>query len=155
MAGRTFGQTLWERVTEAADQHNAPSTSTSLFGPYWSSSPEGKKRYRVLISLDGAREANQLAPSSANDSDGPKESWSWMATLEVTTGSQIPAIPHIGNPSNGLTFDDVTLSRGRRTADYAEAQMRWVPLHKATQTKGDGEPHSIPSPDHAFADDDT
>jgi len=40
------------------------------------------------------------------------------------------AIPHNGNLSNGLMFDDVTLTTKKPLdRDYAERRMRWEPIY--------------------------
>ena len=62
------------------------------------------------------------------------------------------AIPHNGNLSNGLMFDDVTLvTKKPIDKDYAEKRMRWEPLYEVTQMKGDGETHAALSPNDEFA----
>lgn len=152
LAGTAFGQTMWERVTEAAEFHNAPGVFTALIGYEWTSGPDGNNLHRVVIYRDGATEANRFVPFSAYDSDDPEDLWDWMAAYEKETGGRILAIPHNGNLSNGLMFDDVTLSGGTLTADYAENRMRWEPLYEVTQIKGDGETHPMLSPDDEFAD---
>jgi hypothetical protein len=75
-----------------------------------------------------------------------------MATYEAETGGRLLAIPHNGNLSNGLMFDDATLSGEPLSADYAERRMRWEPLYEITQMKGDGEAHPMLSPTDEFAD---
>ena len=75
-----------------------------------------------------------------------------MADYEAKTGGRLLAIPHNGNLSNGLMFDDVTLSGEPLTADYAERRQRWEPIYEVTQIKGDGEAHPMLSPTDEFAD---
>ena len=62
------------------------------------------------------------------------------------------AIPHNGNLSNGLMFDDVTFEGVPLDRAYAERRMRWEPVYEVTQMKGDGEAHPALSPDDEFAD---
>ena len=59
-----------------------------------------------------------------------------MSEFESSTGDRLLAIPHNGNLSNGLMFDDVTLSGAPLTRDYAERRARWEPLYEVTQMKG-------------------
>jgi hypothetical protein len=76
-----------------------------------------------------------------------------MAAYEEKTGGRLLAIPHNGNVSNGLMFDDVTLIKKKRlTRDYAERRMRWEPIYEVAQAKGDGEAHPSLSPNDEFAD---
>jgi hypothetical protein len=62
------------------------------------------------------------------------------------------AIPHNGNLSNGLMFDDVTFSGEPLTQDYALRRQKWEPVYEITQMKGDGESHPAFSPTDEFAD---
>jgi len=76
-----------------------------------------------------------------------------MSDAEQKTGASLLAIPHNGNLSSGLMFDDITTtSRKPIDRDYAERRMRWEPLYEVTQMKGDGETHPALSPNDEFAD---
>ena len=75
-----------------------------------------------------------------------------MAAYEQKTGGRVLAIPHNGNLSNGLMFDDVTLTT--QEADrprLCRAAQRWEPVYEVTQMKGDGETHPALSPTDEFA----
>ncbi|MEZ5595844.1 MAG: DUF3604 domain-containing protein [Pseudomonadales bacterium] len=74
-----------------------------------------------------------------------------MARYEQTTGGEVLAIPHNGNLSNGMMFDDKTFNGKPLTRAYAETRMRWEPLYEVTQVKGDAEAHPTLSPDDEFA----
>ena len=51
-----------------------------------------------------------------------------MESYEKTTGGKMLAIAHNGNLSDGLMFDDVTLtSKKPLDKGYAERRMRWEP----------------------------
>jgi hypothetical protein len=75
-----------------------------------------------------------------------------IATHPMKKGGRALAIPHNGNLSNGLMFDDVTLTT-KKPLDraYAEQRQRWEPLYETTQMKGDGETHPSLSPSDEFA----
>jgi hypothetical protein len=75
-----------------------------------------------------------------------------MARAEETTGNRLLALAHNGNLSNGLMFDDVTMSGQPLDRSYAESRMRWEPIYEVTQMKGDGETHPSLSPNDEFAD---
>ena len=153
LAGSALARTMWERMTEAADRHYVPGAFTTLIGYEWTSGPNGNNLHRNVIFRDGKPEADQFDPFSAYDSNDPEDLWDWMEQYEVATGGQVLAIPHNGNLSNGLMFDDVTLSDRRALdAKYAARRMRWEPIYEITQIKGDGEAHPMLSPDDAFAD---
>jgi hypothetical protein len=75
-----------------------------------------------------------------------------MQAYEEKTGGRLLAIPHNGNLSNGLMFDDVTYTGKPLTEDYALRRQKWEPVYEVTQMKGDGEAHPSLSPNDEFAD---
>ena len=146
-------QTMWERLTSAAEKFNEPGKFTALIGFEWTSSPGGNNLHRNVIFRDGKAKADQVIPLSNYDTTDPEELWEWMAAYESRTGGRLLAIPHNGNLSNGLMFDDVTLT-GKQPLDrdYAVRRMRWEPIYEVTQMKGDGESHPSLSQNDEFAD---
>jgi hypothetical protein len=75
-----------------------------------------------------------------------------MAATEAKTGGRVLAIPHNGNLSSGLMFDDVTLTTKKPLdRSYAERRMKYEPLYETTQMKGTGESHPALSPSDEFA----
>ena len=152
LAGTPFGQTMWERVTEAAERHDQPGAFTAFIGFEWTSQPDGSNMHRNVIYRDGKDLADQVVPISSYDTDDPEVFWQWMADYEELTGGRMLAIPHGGNLSNGLMFDDITLGGQPLAAAYAKRRMRYEPLYEITQMKGDGEAHPILSAEDEFAD---
>jgi hypothetical protein len=152
LAGTPFGQTMWERVTEAAERHNQPGAFTAFIGFEWTSQPNGSNMHRNVIYRDGKELADQIVPISSYDTDDPEVFWDWMENYESQTGGRILAIPHGGNLSNGLMFDDTTLSGEALTEEYAKRRMQYEPLYEITQMKGDGEAHPMLSAEDEFAD---
>ncbi|KJS44830.1 MAG: hypothetical protein VR71_04220 [Roseovarius sp. BRH_c41] len=142
----------WEQITEAAETASTPGAFTAFIGYEWTSMPNGNNLHRVVVYRDGKALADRMIPLSSDRNPDPEALWEWMQTYEDETGGKLLAIPHNGNVSNGLMFDDVTLSGGPLTEDYAAARMRWEPLYEVTQMKGDGETHPFLSTDDAFAD---
>ncbi|MCB1859306.1 MAG: DUF3604 domain-containing protein [Gammaproteobacteria bacterium] len=145
-------QTMWERLTAAAEQFNEPGRFTALLGFEWTSSPGGNNLHRNVIFRDGKQEADQILPFSNYDSTDPEDLWDWMQAYEKKTGGRALAIAHNGNLSNGLMFDDRTFSGKELSRDYAQLRMRWEPVYEVTQMKGDGEAHPSLSPNDEFAD---
>ena len=75
-----------------------------------------------------------------------------MATVEEKTGSELLALAHNGNLSNGRMFPIIESFTGNRIdRAYAESSARWEPLYEITQIKGDGETHPFLSPNDEFA----
>jgi len=153
MAGTDLSKSAWLKVTEAAERHNDPGRFTAFIGYEWTSGPSGNNLHRNIIFRGGKAGADKIVPFSAYDSEDPEELWTWMERAEKTTGQRLLAIPHNGNLSNGLMFDDVTLT-SKKPLDraYAERRMKWEPIYEVTQIKGDGEAHPFLSPDDEFAD---
>jgi len=146
-------RSMWERLTTSAERYNQPGVFTSLIGFEWTSSPGGNNLHRNVIFRDDKDLADRIIPISNYDSADPEDLWAWMAAYEQRTGGRVLAIAHNGNLSNGLMFDDVTLTDRRPLdRDYAVRRMRWEPIYEVTQIKGDGETHSLLSPNDEFAD---
>ena len=146
-------QTMWERLTASAEKFNEPGKFTALIGYEWTSSPGGNNLHRNVIFRDSKAKADLIIPMSNYDSSDPEDLWKWMAAYEAKTGGRLLAIPHNGNLSNGLMFDDVTFTDKKPIdRDYAERRMRWEPVYEVTQMKGDTEAHPALSPNDEFAD---
>lgn len=144
---------MWERSTTAAEKYNTPGLFTTLIGFEWTLQRDGNNLHRNVIFRDGKDKADQIVPLSQYDAQDPELLWDWMEAYEEKTGGQMFAIPHNGNLSNGLMFDDVTLTDKKPIdKEYAERRMRWEPLYEITQMKGDGEAHPLLSPGDEFAD---
>ena len=130
-----------------------PGQFTALIGYEWSASPDGNNLHRNVIFRDGKAKADQIIPFSQYDSVDPEDLWNWMASYEQRTGGKVLAIPHNGNLSLGLMFDDVTLTTKEPIdRDYATSRMRWEPIYEVTQSKGDGEAHPALSLNDEFSD---
>ena len=146
-------QSAWSRITAAAEHHNQQGQVTAFIGFEWTSNPGKNNLHRNVIFRGGKQNADTVIPFSNFDSFDPEDLWSWMARFEEKTGDKLLAIPHNGNLSNGLMFDDVTLSsKESLDRDYAERRSRWEPLYEVTQMKGDGEAHPMLSRTDEFAD---
>jgi hypothetical protein len=74
-----------------------------------------------------------------------------MAAAEQKTGSEVLAIAHNGNLSNGRMFPTVEAFGSRIDREYAQTRTRWERLYEVTQTKGTGEAHPLLSPNDEFA----
>jgi hypothetical protein len=146
-------RTAWSRITQTAEDHNQPGHFTAFIGFEWTSNPGKNNLHRNVIFRGGKDTADTIIPFSNFDSFDPEDLWAWMQRYEENTQDRLLAIPHNGNLSNGLMFDDVTLnSRKPLDTDYAKRRMRWEPLYETTQMKGDGEAHPLLSADDEFAD---
>ena len=143
---------MWEQETAAAEKYNEPGRFTAFIGFEWTSTPDGNNLHRNVIFRGNKAQADKIIPISQYDTVDPEVLWQWMSDAEKKTGTRLLAIPHNGNLSMGLMFDDVTLTTKKPIdRDYAERRMRWEPLYETTQMKGDGETHPALSPNDEFA----
>ncbi len=152
-AGDTgMAKTAWQRELEAAEKYNEPGRFTAIIGFEWTSGPDGNNLHRNILFRDGMDKAGQIIPISFYDTGDPEDLWKWMADYEAETGGKMLAIAHNGNLSNGLMFDDITLTtKEPLSKDYAERRSRWEPVYEMTQPKGTGEAHPALSPNDEFA----
>jgi hypothetical protein len=148
----TMSRSIWDLTIAVADKYNEPGRFTSLIGFEWTSTPNGDNLHRVVIFRDGADRTRKTLPFSLFDSMDPEDLWKYMASYEAETGGQVIAIPHNGNISNGLMFNDKKFSGKKMDQAYAEARVRWEPIIEVTQIKGDGEAHPLLSTQDEFAD---
>ena len=126
-------------MIDAAEKYNEPGRFTAFIGYEWTSMPNGNNLHRNVIFRDGGDKASQIVPFSQYDSFDAEDLWQWMAAYEQKTGGKVLAIPHNGNLSSGLMFDDVTFgSKKPIDRDYAERRMKWEPVYEVTQMKGTG-----------------
>lgn len=143
---------MWARETAASEKYNEPGKFTAFIGYEWTSMPDGNNLHRNVIYRDGKAKADKVLPISQFDSTDPERLWDWMAGYEKKTGGRVLAIPHGGNLSNGLMFDDISLtSKKPIDKDYAATRMKWEPLYEVTQIKGDAETDPMTSPTDEFA----
>ena len=153
LEGDEMLRTYWHMETAAAEKFNEPGLFTALIGYEWSSGPDGANLHRNVIFRDDKDMADTVLPFSSYDSVDPEELWEFLDTYEKNTGGKVLAIAHNGNLSDGLMFDDVTLTTKKPLdRDYAERRMRWEPIYEVTQIKGDGETLPALSPNDEFAD---
>ena len=148
----TLATSMWQRLTAAAEKYNEPGRFTALIGYEWTSTPDGNNLHRNVIFRDGKDKADQIVPFSQYDSVDPEDLWNWMADYEKKTGGRLLAIPHNGNLSNGLMFDDVTLTT-RKPLDRSMPSVgrSGSRLYEVTQIKGTGEAHPLLSTRDEFA----
>jgi len=141
----------WEAYTELADKYNEPGRFTALIGYEWTAIGGFNLHRNVVFRGDGevARKTN---PFSQFDSQNPEDLWRALETFSADTGTQVLAIPHNGNLSNGRMFSVVNFDGSPLNKELAELRARMEPIIEATQIKGDGEAHPFLSPDDEFAD---
>jgi len=141
----------WNAYTELADRYNEPGRFTALIGYEWTAIG-GYNLHRNVIFRGDASAANRTVPFSQFDSQNPEDLWKHLEAVQRQTGSEVLAIPHNGNLSNGRMFTVETFAGEPLTRSLAELRSRFEPLIEVTQIKGDGEAHPFLSPEDEFAD---
>ncbi len=143
---------IWSDVARTADEFNNPGIFTAFSAYEWTAMYAGNNLHRCVILKDDADTVSQWIPYSAQSSSNPEDLWAALLEYEETTGGEALSIPHNGNLSNGLMWDNVTYDGDAINNDYAERRKRWEPIAEVTQIKGDSETHPTLSPDDPFAD---
>ncbi len=141
----------WRRYTALADRYNDPGRFTALIGYEWTAIG-GYNLHRNVIFRGDADEANRTVPFSQYDSKNPEDLWRALAKFENETGSDVLAIPHNGNLSNGRMFTVESFDGKPLSKELASLRARMEPLVEVTQIKGDSEAHPLLSPNDEFAD---
>lgn len=143
----------WKEIIDAAEAANDPGNFTALIGFEFSASTPGGSIHRIVMFRDDKDVANAQIPLSAAIDSNPETLWTWMDEVETRTGGSLLSIPHNGNQSNGLMFDDVKFNSDEPIdAQYAALRQRFEPIYETSQMKGDGEAHPALSPNDPFAD---
>ena len=147
-------QTAWDEEIQAAEDYNDPGDFTAFIGYEWTSLITGNNLHRNVIYRDAGDKATQVLPyitQAPYGSTDPEKLWDWMESYETSTGGNVLAIPHNGNLSNGLMFDNVDSYGQPLSATYAQRRQLWEPIYETIQIKGTGETHPLLSPDDEFA----
>jgi Protein of unknown function (DUF3604) len=155
LPGTSAYRSAWQATIKAADEANEPGRFTAFIGYEWTSNTGGNNLHRNVIFRENGAKASLVEPFTVYPpmgSDNPRDLWKWMAEAEAKTGSEVLALAHNGNLSNGRMFPIIESFTGKPIdRAYAEGRMRWEPLYEVTQIKGDGETLPYLSPNDEFA----
>ncbi len=144
----------WLETIKSAEAYNEPGRFTAFIGYEWTSNTGGNNLHRNIVFRGNGAQARLVEPLTTLPplgSDNPTDLWKWMVATEKKTGSEVLAIAHNGNLSNGLMFPMVEAFGKNLDREYIETRARWEPLYEVTQTKGTGEAHPFLSPNDEFA----
>ncbi len=155
LPGTSAYRSAWRETIKAADDANEPGRFTAFIGFEWTSNTGGNNLHRNVIFRENGERARLVEPFTVYPplgSDNPRELWKWMAAAEEKTDSEMLALAHNGNLSNGRMFPIIESFGGNKIdRAYADGRTRWEPLYEVTQIKGDGETHPFLSPNDEFA----
>ncbi len=138
----------WKRIVELADRYNAPGKFTAFVAYEYTPMPEGQNLHRNVV-FRGSRVPHR--PFSSLDSENPEDLWAWMQQAREQ-GSEVLAIPHNANGSNGLMYQRVDSAGRPIDAGHALVRVRNEPVSEVMQIKGQSETHPSLSPDDEWAD---
>ena len=148
-----FAKTIWDRNVEIVEKYNEPGKFTAFIAFEWTSNyGGGNNLHRNVIYRDGGAIGKQVAPMTTFESENPEDLWKWMANFEAKTGGKLLAIPHNGNLSNGLMFQETAFDGSKLTPELAKLRNQYEVLYEVTQCKGTSETHPLLSPNDEFAD---
>jgi hypothetical protein len=150
MAADSIVRDAWREYTALADRYNEPGRFSAIIG-YEYTTQGGNNLHRNVLFRGDALVANQTVPFSQFDSQNPEDLWRALDEFRTRTGSEVLAIPHNGNLSNGRMFSVETFEGKRYTRELAELRTSLEPIHEVTQIKGDSESHPLLSPSDEFA----
>ncbi len=142
-------ESVWQNNTELADKYYKPGKFTTFCAYEWTSMPGNQNMHRNVF----FRSCKDLpvAPFSAIDSDHPEDLWNWM-DQQRKKGSELLAISHNANLSNGLMFPMELDSKSKPIdAAWAQERMKNEPLTEMKQVKGTSETTPALSPNDEFA----
>ncbi len=137
----------WRQLVDLANRHNAPGEFTAFVGYEYTSMPMGQNLHRNVIFRGSEVPAR---PFSTFDSQNPEDLWTWMDEARAA-GSDVLAIPHNANGSNGLMYQKVDQSGRPIDQAYAEIRLRNEPVSEVIQIKGQSETHPALSPEDEWA----
>jgi hypothetical protein len=152
--GTSAYRNAWQETIKAAEAYNEPGRFTAFIGYEWTSNTGGNNLHRNVIFRGSGAQAILVEPFTTLPplgSDNPADLWKWMTATEQKTGSEVLAIAHNGNLSNGRMFPMVEAFGRKLDRDYVETRAKWERLYEVTQTKGTGEAHPFLSPNDEFA----
>ncbi|HET9951703.1 MAG TPA: DUF3604 domain-containing protein [Candidatus Eisenbacteria bacterium] len=154
LPGTRAYRSAWQETIKAAEEFNDPARFTAFIGFEWTSNAGGNNLHRNVIFREDGAKASLVEPYTTLPplgSNNPEDLWKWMAATEAKTGSELLAIAHNGNLSNGIMFPTIEAFGKRIDKSYAATRAKWERLYETTQTKGTGESHPYLSPNDEFA----
>ena len=154
LPGTRAYRSAWQETIDAAEAFNDPGRFTAFIGYEWTSNTGGNNLHRNILFRENGAKASLVEPFTTMPplgSDNPEDLWKWMAATEAKTNSEVLAIAHNGNLSNGRMFPTVEAFGKKTDREYVETRLKWERLYEVTQTKGDGEAHPYLSPNDEFA----
>lgn len=137
----------WQVQQEAANKNYEPGKFTTFIGYEWTSMPNNSNQHRNVIFR--GKEVPER-PFSSLDSPKPEDLWNFMDNYRKS-GSDVLAIPHNQNVSDGLMYDWNDSDGNPVTKAHAIQRASNEILGEISQLKGVSETHPSLSPNDEFA----
>ncbi len=148
LTDQSVSRSIWSTYVDIAEEFYEPGVFTTLVAYEWTSIPNSQNMHRNVIFR--GTDVPEL-PFSAFDSDKAEDLWTWLDKARAE-GSDVLAIPHNSNVSDGMMFRKVDSYGNELNAEYAANRMRNEPLVEVTQIKGTSETHPVLSQNDEWAD---
>ncbi|HEX9136170.1 MAG TPA: DUF3604 domain-containing protein, partial [Nitrospirota bacterium] len=102
-------RSAWLETIKAAEAYNDPGRFTAFIGFEWTAGGTSNLHRNIIFRENGdkARLVEPYTTLKPLGSSDPVDLWKWMAMAEEKTGSELIAIAHNGNLSNGIMFPTV------------------------------------------------
>jgi uncharacterized protein DUF3604 len=133
-------RTAWDDEVEAADEHYQPGAFSTFAAYEFTTSKSPGSLHRNVIFRSTENIPN--IPYSVLTSRNPEDLWTWMDERRKE-GTELLAIPHNSNASNGQMFELATWAGDPMNAEYSAKRSRNEPLVEITQIKGTSEAHPL------------
>ena len=150
LADPALTKSVWDQYVAISDKYNQPGKFTAFVSYEWTSAPGYQNMHRNIFFRD-SKHLPQV-PFTSMDSDKAEDLWAWMDG-QRKSGTDLLAISHNGNLSNGLMFPVSTDGKGKPlTPAWAQERLNNEPLTEIHQLKGTSETTPELSPNDEFAD---
>jgi hypothetical protein len=141
-------RSTWREYAVLADRFYQPGEFTTLVGYEWTAATEYRGLHRNVIFRD-TKDLPEV-PFSTLDSINPEDLWDWMDTVRAS-GTELLAIPHNSNQSDGLMFPLAQWNGSPLDRDWSDRRTRNERLVEVTQIKGTSETTPALSPTDEWA----
>ena len=129
----SFKRDIWRQVVAVAEKHNDPGTFTTFAGYEYTPT----SIHRNVLFVGGPSVTLTTRPFTNTDSKNPEDLWANLTLYKKATGSDVIAIPHNSNLSQGNMFKTMTTDGKAISREYARIRSDIEPIVEVTQIWND------------------